>query len=143
MVDRRPHVQTVDPTDHLVERPEAKLGHQLPDLLGDEPEEGRDELRRAREALAELRILGGDAHRTGVEVADAHHDAAHDNQGRGGKPELLGAEQRRDDHVAPRLELPVHLDDDAVAQLVEDEHLLGLGEAELPGDAPMLDRRER
>ena len=96
-----------------------------------------------REALPELRVLGRDAHRAGVEVADAHHHAAHDDQRRRREAELLGAQERRDDHVAPRLELPVHLDDDAVPQLVEDEHLLGLGEAELPRHAPVLDRRER
>ena len=32
----------------------------------------------------------------------------------------------------PGLHLPVHLHDDAVAQVVEHQHLLRLGEAELP-----------
>ena len=45
--------------------------------------------------------------------------------------------------VAARLELPVHLHHDAVAQAVEDEGLLGLGQAELPGDPGVLDRGER
>jgi len=76
-------------------------------------------------------------------VADAHHDAAqHDERGRR-EAILLGAEQRRDHHVATRLHLAVDLDDDPVAQVVEDEDLLRLGEAELPRDAPMLDARER
>jgi hypothetical protein len=72
-------------------------------------------------------------------MADAHHDAARDNQGGGGEPELLGSEKGADDHVASRLQLPVDLDDDAVAQPVGHEGLLGLGQAQLPGDAGVLD----
>ena len=57
--------------------------------------------------------------------------------------ELLGAEQRRDDDVAAGLELAVDLHDDAVAQPVEQQRLLGLGQAELPGRAGVLERGQR
>ncbi len=97
----------------------------------------------AAEALAQLRVLGGDADRARVEVADAHHDAArHDERG-GGEAELLGAEQGGDDDVAPGLQLAVGLHDDAVAQAVQQQRLLGLGEAELPRPAGVLQRRQR
>ena len=66
----------------------------------------------------------------------------HDER-RGREAELLGAEQRRDDHVAAGLHLAVDLHDDAVAQAVEHQHLLRLGQAELPGHAAVLDRRQR
>ena len=118
--------------DRLVERAEAELGEVLADLLGDELEEVHDELRLAGEPRAQLRVLGRDADRAGVEVADAHHDAAGDHQRRGGEAELLGAEQRGDDDVAAGLELAVDLHDDPVAQAVEQQRLLGLGQAELP-----------
>ena len=44
------------------------------------------------EALAQHRVLGGDADRTGIEMALAHHDAAGRNQGRGGEAldDILG-----------------------------------------------------
>ena len=61
--------------------------------------------------------------------------------GRGGEAEFLGAQERGDHHVAAGLQLAVGLDDDPVAQLVQDERLLGLGQAELPGDAGVLERR--
>ena len=48
------------------------------------------------ELLAQLRILRGDADRAGVQVADAHHDAADRDERRGGEAEFLGAEQRGD-----------------------------------------------
>ena len=59
-------------------------------------EEVDDVLGLAGELLAQLRILRGDADRAGVEMADAHHDAAERDQRRGGEAELLGAEQRGD-----------------------------------------------
>src|SRR4029450_8350882 len=60
-----------------------------------------------------------------------------------GEPTPLAAEQRGDDHVAPGLHLAVDLDDDPIAQLVQHEDLLRLGEPELPGHAAVLDRGER
>ena len=94
-------------------------------------------------ALAQLGVLGGDADRAGVEVADPHHDAARHDQRGGGEAELLGAEQRGDDDVAAGLHLAVGLHDDAVAQAVEQQRLLGLGQAELPRGAGVLERGER
>ena len=86
--------------DEIVEAPHAELRHQLAHLLGHEQEVLDDVLRRAGEAAAQLGILRGDAHRAGVEVADAHHDAARRDQRCGREAELLGAEQRADDDVA-------------------------------------------
>ena len=43
----------------------------------------------------------------------------------------------------PGLQLPVDLDDDAVAQPVDQQRLLRLGQAELPGDAGVLERGQR
>ena len=39
-------------------------------------------------------ILRGDADWTGIQVADAHHDAARDHERCGGEPEFLGAHER-------------------------------------------------
>ena len=118
-------------------------GEELAHLLGDELEEVDDELGLAGELLAQLGVLRGDADRAGVEVADAHHDAARHDERRGGEAELLGAEQRGDDDVAAGLQLAVGLHDDAVAQAVEQQRLLRLGQAELPRRAGVLERRER
>ena len=97
----------------------------------------------AREAGPQLGVLGGDADRTGVEVADPHQDAAGHHERSGGEAELLGPEQRRDDDVAAGLELAVDLHDDPVAQPVEHQGLLGLGQAELPRAAGVLEAGQR
>ena len=129
---------TASPSERKPER-----GEQLAHLLGDVLEERLDELGLAVEAGAQLGVLRGHADRAGVEVADAHHDAAaHDERG-GGEAVLLGAEQRGDHHVAAGLHLAVGLHDDAVAQAVEQQRLLRLGQAELPRRAGVLQRVER
>jgi hypothetical protein len=81
--------------------------------------------------------------RAGIQVALAHHDAAHGDQRHGGKAELFGAQQRGDHHVAAGLQLAVGLHADAAAQIVEQQHLLRFGEAEFPGQAGVLDGAER
>ncbi len=136
-------IDEVDSADRLVEAAETELSEELSDLLGDELEERHNELRPACEPRTKQRILGGDADRAGVEMADAHHDASRDDERRGREPELLRAEQRGDDDVPPRLQLPVHLDDDTVAQLVHHQRLLCLGEPQLPRRAGMLERVQR
>ena len=73
----------------------------------------------AAELLAQHGVLRGDPHRTRIEVADAHHHAAQHHQRCGREAELFRAKQRCDHHVPPRLQLPVHLDDDAVSELVQ------------------------
>ena len=59
------------------------------------------------------------------------------------KPYSSAPEQGGDHDVAAGLQLAVGLDDDPVAEPVQDERLLRLGQAELPGDAGVLERGER
>ena len=75
-------------------------------------------------------------------MADAHHDAARDHQRSGREAELLGAEQGCDDDVPAGLELAVGLHDDPVAQPVDQQRLLGLGQAQLPRGSGVLDRAQ-
>ena len=100
-------------------------------------------LGRAGEALAEHRVLRRHAHRAGVEVALPHHDAAGGDQRRRRHAELVGAEQRADDDVAAGAEAAVDLHGDAAAERLADQRLVGLGEADLPRRAGMLDRGQR
>jgi hypothetical protein len=143
VVDRRRDVEGADLPDRLVEGAEAQLRQELADLLGDVLEERDHELRLAAEAAPQDGVLGGHADRTGVEVADAHHDAAADDQGGGREAVLLGPQQGRDHHVAAGLQLAVGLHHDPVAQAVDQQGLLGLGQAELPGAAGVLERGQR
>jgi hypothetical protein len=143
VVDRLLLVEPVGAADELVEAPDAHLGHDLAHVLGEEEEEVDDVLGLALEALAQHRVLGGDADRAGVEMALAHHDAAGGDQRRGGEAELVGAEQRADDDVAAGAQAAIDLQRDAPAQLVHHQDLVGFSEADLPGRSRMLDRGQR
>jgi hypothetical protein len=60
----------------------------------------------------------------------------------GREAELVGAEDRADDHVAPGADAAVDLHGDAAAQAVLHENLVRLGKADFPGAARVLDRGE-
>ena len=136
-------LEQVGPSDQLPDRRDAEVRHDSPRLLGDEEEVVHDLLRRAFELGAQLRILGGDADRAGVQVALAHHDAADRDQRRGGEAELLGAQHAGDGDVAAGLELAVGLEDHPRTQVAQHQRLVGLGDAEFPGQAGVLDAGQR
>ena len=155
-LEQRPEIETGEPgagivaalqevaaTDHVGQPGDAERRHQLARVLGDEEEVAHDVLRRAGEAPAQLGILGGDPDRAGVEVADAHHHAPRRHQRGGREAELLGAEEGGDEHVTAGAQAPVDLDGDPVAKPVSHQHLVRLGQAELPRQPGVLERRER
>ena len=143
MIQRRPHFHAVHAADHLVHGAEAEFRHPLAHFLGDEEEKVDDVLGRSLEFRAQRRILRRDAHRAGVQVALAHHDAAHRHQRRGGKSELLGAQQRGDGDVAAGLQLAVGLHAHAAAQIVQHQHLLRFRKPQFPGNAGVFEGSER
>ena len=130
--DRVADVEHLRTPDHLVDRAEAELRHYASCVFGDHEQVVHDVLGLARELLPKLGILRRHTDRAGVEVALAHHDAAERDERRRREAEFFGAEERCDDDVAARLELAIRLQDDAAAQVVEHERLMGLGDAELP-----------
>ena len=95
--------------------------------------------RLAGEFPAQHRILGGDTHRTGIEVTFAHHDAAFHYQWCRRKSEFIRAQQRPDNYIATGLHLPVYLHRDATAKAIQHQRLLGLRQAQLPWCAGMFD----
>ena len=135
--------QPVGPAHHFVDGAETEPGQELAQFLGHEAEEIDDMVGRAREALAQFRILRRHADRTGVEVAHPHHHAPQRHQAGGGKTELFRPQEGGDRHISAGLELAIRLDDDPTAQIVEDEGLMGVGQAQLPRQPGVLDARLR
>src|SRR5690554_1461604 len=139
VLDARAHVEQIDAADHVVEATDAQLRHDFAQLFGHEEEVVHNVLGLALELLAQHRILRGYAHRAGVQVAFAHHDAAFHHQWCRCKTELIRAQQGADGHIAAGLHLAVGLYADAAAQVVQQQGLLRLGQAQLPWRAGMLD----
>ena len=103
---------------------------------------GLEHLRCAREFRAQLRPLGGDPNRTGIEVAGAHHDATFGQQRRGAEAVLVSAQQRGDHDVAAGLDTAIDAKPHAPPQPAAAQRLLGLSQADLPRHAGVLDRRQ-
>src|SRR5439155_21194424 len=57
VLDRLVRLQAIDAANHLVERAEAELGHDLPSLLGDQEEEIDHMLGLSGEALPQYGVL--------------------------------------------------------------------------------------
>ena len=134
-------VEAFHMADHFIDRAEAEFGHDFAQLHRDEGHEIDHMLGLAGEVFAEFRILGGDADRAGVFLADAHHEAADRDQRCGGEAVFLGAEECGDCDIAASFELTVGFEYHAAAQVVEEQDLIRFGEAEFPWSAGIVDRR--
>jgi hypothetical protein len=143
MLHQFPAIEHLHLPDHFIESAESERGHQLPHFFGNKEKVIDDVLGLAFEALAQHRILSGDAHRASIEVALAHHDAAGRDQRRGREAKLVCAQQRANRHVPAGADTAVHLNRDAATQAVDDQRLMRLGEADFPRAARMLDRGQR
>ena len=124
MINSGFHLDHIDAANHFIDGAESKLRHILPQLFRNEEKEIDHMLGLPLELFAQHRILCGNAHRTSVEMALPHHDAAHRDQRSSSKSELFGAQQRSNSHVAARLQLAVGLHADAAAQIVQQQDLL-------------------
>ena len=76
-------------------------------------------------------------------MALAHHDATHRNERCGGETHLLSPEQRGDHHVAAGLESAIGLQHYAAAQVVENQRLVRLSNAQLPRQTGVFDTGQR
>ena len=135
--------QQLRAADDLIQTARAQDRELLTHGLGHPQHEAGDVLRQPAKPGSERRILRRDANGAGVLVAHAHQHTARRNQRRGAKPKELSAHQRGQEHIAPGLDLAVHLQLDPVAQAIGHEHLLRLGEAQLPRQAGVTNRAQR
>ena len=127
--------------DDLADRPGADRGQLAAEVLGDGQEEALDHLGRAGELGPQVLALGGDA-RSG-QVSRWHWRAmsqptatsAAVPNANSSAPSSAAIEQ-----VATGLQAAVGAQRDPVAQVVAQQDLVDLGEAELPRRADVLDR---
>ena len=143
MRDRRLGVQPVHLPDHLLKAAEAQLGHNLAHFLGDEEQVVDHVFRRAGKARPQHRVLCRNAHRAGVQMAFAHHDAAGRDQRAGGEAELIGPQQRAHHHVPPGAQAAIHLHHNPPAQPVQHQGLLGFRQPDFPRRPGMGQRGQR
>mmetsp|Transcript_17676 Transcript_17676/g.41550 ORF Transcript_17676/g.41550 Transcript_17676/m.41550 type:complete len:260 (+) Transcript_17676:2909-3688(+) len=128
-------------TNQLVHISEAHLGHQHTHLLSHKHEVVDNVLRQTLKLLPQNWILRCNADRTGVEVALAHHDAAHGNERCSGKAKPLCAKKCCNHHITARPELAISLQGHTAPQAIENQGLMCFGQTNLPWSPGMLDAR--
>src|SRR5574344_1527813 len=94
----------------------------------------------ADESFAKLFVLCGNACRTSVEVAFAHHDATQCDKGTCCNAELFGTEAGHFYHVVDGFQRPVGLYFNSSAQVVHYQCLLSFGKAKLNRHTGIFDR---
>ncbi len=90
--------------------------------------------------LPQLRVLRRNAHRTGVQIADAHHNAAHRYKGRRRKTVLFRAENRRNRHISAAHQLTVRFHAHFIPQTVLNQCLMRFRQTEFPGQTGVMNR---
>ena len=131
--------QQIGAADDVVQAAEAQPRDDLAHFLGDEGHQVDDLFGRAGELGAQPLVLHAYAHRAGVAVALAHHDAAHRHQRQRADAELFCAQDRGDHDVAPGLQPAIGAQLHAVAQAVERQHLIGFGQPHFPRRSGIFD----
>ena len=137
LVARAALAQQVDPADRLVQRSQAQLGQVGPHLLGHE-QEVRGHALGVPVKLA--RRWGRWVATPGLQVSRWHaqHDAALGDHRRGAEAVLVGPQQGGHDDLAAGEEAAVDPQPHPAAQAVVDQRPLGVGQAQLPGQAACL-----
>ncbi len=132
--------QEVDATyQQFVEPAHPEFGHDHARLFCNEPEEIDDHLREPDEILAAQHVvLGGDTGGAVIEMADTQVLAAQRHHRRRAEAETLGAEHRSLDDVEASLQATVRLQPHLVPQVIAAQHLVGLGQTELPRASGIL-----
>ena len=139
----RQDVQILRMANQFVNRAHAEFRHDHAQLLRDRLHKIHDILRLAAEVFPQFRPLGCDAHRAGIEIAHAHHDAAKTYQRRSCKPKLLRAEHAGDCHIAAGHKLAVCFKPHPAAQAVGNETLVRFGQTKFPRKAGIVNGTAR
>ena len=133
MIDGFADIEQVHPAHHLADGAEPKSGHDLSKIVGDKIHQIDQIFGPAGKFFAQFRILGGDSHRTGIEMTDPHHGAAQGHHTNRSETEFFGPQQAGDGDITGRFELTVAFQHHPAAQAVHDQGLLGFGQAQFPG----------
>ena len=143
MLNRLVHIQSINSTNHLVDRAKTEFCHDLSRFFGDHEQIVDHVFRFAFEFLTQLFILRRDPNGASVQMALAHHDAAERNQRCGCETVFFGSEQGRDHDVATGFQLAICLQSNAAAKIVHYQRLMCIGDTQLPRHPGMFNAGQR
>ena len=137
-------LQQINTPYQLLQVADAQLGHPLPGLGRDEPEEVHRHFNRALEVfLPQVLVLGRDAGGTVVQMTDTQVLTTQGHHWCGAETEAFGAQNSALDHIQAGLDTAIGLQADLAPQVVGAQRLLGFTQAQFPGRAGVTDRGQR
>ena len=136
------HIECLNATHCFLQRAETELCEVFAHLFSNVFEEVHDKLWLTAKSLPQLWILRSNAHRTCVQVANAHHDATTHHKRSRCETKFFSTKKRSDDDVSSSFHLPIGLHNNAIAKPIEQQRLLGFGKTEFPWHASMFQRRQ-
>ena len=143
MINRNFGIEYLNLANRLFKCAETKSSQVLTNFLGNVFKEGFDELWLASKTSTEFRVLSCNTDWAGIKMADAHHDAARNNERCSSKTEFFATQESCNNNIAASLHLTIDLYNDAITQTVEHQCLLSLGKTKFPRSAGMLERGQR
>ena len=111
---------------------DSQLRHVFPHFLCHKPHEVDDIFRLAAETFPQFRILCGNAYRTGIQIADTHHHAAHCYQRSRCEAVFFCTQHCGNDHVTSAHHFSVCLNDNLRTQIVLDQRLVCFCQTQFP-----------
>src|SRR5699024_7143060 len=115
----------------------------FPQFFRDKTHEVHYIFRFSCEAFPKFRVLCRHTYRTGIQIADTHHDTSHGHKRSCSESKPFRSEQSRDGNVSSAHELSVRLNADTLTQAVLDQGLVCLCKSQLPRKPRILDRTSR
>ena len=128
---------------HFIDGTEAQFSHDAAQVFGQKAEEVDDVFRLAAEALAQFGVLGRNAYRASIHVAFAHHDATFYHECGGSNAPFFGAQEGGYGDVFTCTQLAIRLYHYPVAQFIAQQGVVGLGQAQFPGQTRVTNRSQR
>ncbi len=138
-IHSRAGAEAVVPTSEFAEGANTELRKAIADFFGQVTEVGDNHLGLALKFGAELFVLGGDADRTGVEMALARHNTTDGEERGGAEAKFVGAENGGKDDIAGKFQPPVHAEREARTEASANQGVVRFAQTNFPREAGVLD----
>ena len=125
-------LQQIRTSYQFIHTADAQFTHIFTQLLRNKSHKVDDIFRFAGKPLTKLRILGCNTNRTGIQVADTHHDTSHGYKRSSCKTELLCAQDGCNCNITATHQFTIRLNTDFVTQSIHNQGLVGFCKTKLP-----------
>ena len=132
-VDVIPFLQQIGTANQFIHCADAQFCHIFSHFLSNKVHEIHYVFRFACKTFSQFRILGGNTHRAGIQIADTHHHTAHGNQRSSCETEFFCTQKGCNHHITACHQLAIGFNNDFITKIIHDQCLMGFCKTQLPG----------